>query len=165
MRRLRGHSALIGALDTTVYVSKSGTVRTAVVVKANDSEEGQRIAFTLESIVIGQDDDGETTAPVVIPADSNATAPKPTRRLTDRQRNALDALAEVSVTVGKPAPTNLQLPARTIVVPMTAWREELLSRQVIERDAKNPREDFKRVREQLQARRLIGIHDDLIWKA
>jgi len=31
--------------------------------------------------------------------------------------------------------------------------------------AKNPREEFKRVRQQLHARGLIGVRDDLVWKA
>ena len=38
--RLRGHGALLGAMDTTVHVAKTGTLRTATVVKANDSEDG-----------------------------------------------------------------------------------------------------------------------------
>ena len=68
--RMRGHGALLGAVDTTVHIEK-GTIRTATVVKANDSEEGERISFTLESVIIGTDDDGQaTTAPVVVPVDA-----------------------------------------------------------------------------------------------
>jgi hypothetical protein len=64
--RLRGHGALLGALDTTINVEKLASgLRTATVIKANDSEEGERIAFTLESVTIGP----ETTAPVVVPAE------------------------------------------------------------------------------------------------
>lgn len=59
--RLRGHGALLGAMDTTVHV-QAGDVKTASVVKANDSEEGECVAFTLESVTIGP----ETTAPVVV---------------------------------------------------------------------------------------------------
>ena len=43
-------------------------------------------------------------------------------------------------------------PARTVVVPLNAWREELYRKGVLDRDAKSPREEFKRVRQQLQAR-------------
>jgi hypothetical protein len=60
--RMRGHGALLGAMDTTLHVCKSGASRSATVVKANDSEEGESIAFDLESIQIGEDG---TTAPVV----------------------------------------------------------------------------------------------------
>jgi hypothetical protein len=35
---------------------------------------------------------------------------------------------------------------------------------VLERDAKSPREEFKRVRMQLQARALIGVNGELVWK-
>jgi len=81
--RLRGHGALLGAMDTTVNVVKSGAIRTATVVKANDSEEGAQVAFTLEPFVVGTDADGnETTAPVVVPARSEfvaTSAPKLTK--------------------------------------------------------------------------------------
>ena len=43
--RMRGHGALLGALDTTISVVKADASRTATVVKANDSEEGERIAL------------------------------------------------------------------------------------------------------------------------
>jgi hypothetical protein len=66
---------------------------------------------------------------------------------------------------GKPAPPNLELPARTVVVEINAWREELCRKGVLDREAKSPREEFKRVRQQLQARGLIGVNDELVWKA
>jgi RecA-family ATPase len=77
--RLRGHGALLGALDTTINVEKlaSGT-RTATVIKANDSEEGERISFTLESVEIGP----ETTAPVVVPAEDQPRVTTSEPRLT-----------------------------------------------------------------------------------
>jgi hypothetical protein len=36
---------------------------------------------------------------------------------------------------------------------------------VLDREAKSPREEFKRVRQRLQARGLIGVHDAVLWKA
>ena len=68
---MRGHGALLGAMDTTLHVVKSASVRTATVVKANDSEEGEMVAFDLESVKIGEDG---TTAPVVIPTEASAAA-------------------------------------------------------------------------------------------
>ncbi|MFZ2079113.1 MAG: hypothetical protein WAV38_21175 [Xanthobacteraceae bacterium] len=73
----------------------------------------------------------------------------------------LDRLADA----GKSGPASLQLPARTVVVQLSAWREELYVRGVLDRDAKSPREEFKRVRQQLQARSLIGVNGELVWKA
>jgi hypothetical protein len=69
--RLRGHGALLGAVDTTVSLSRNGNTRTATVVKANDSEEGERVSFTIESIEIGNDG---TTAPVAVPCNPSVTS-------------------------------------------------------------------------------------------
>lgn len=81
--RLRGHSSLLGALDCTINVEKSGSgPRTATVIKVNDAEEGQRVAFTLESVTIGP----ETTAPVVVPAEQEQRAAAGEPRLTPNQR-------------------------------------------------------------------------------
>jgi RecA-family ATPase len=86
--RLRGHGALLGAMDTTVHVAKTANQRTATVVKSNDAEEGESIAFTLESVTIGQD----TTAPVVIPADPIARAQSNEPKLTKNQQTMFSLL-------------------------------------------------------------------------
>src|SRR5262245_10263215 len=86
--RLRGHGALLGAMDTTVHVSKNGALRTATVIKSNDAEEGERIAFTLESITIGED----TTAPVVIPADAGTHIKSDEPKLTKNQQTMFSIL-------------------------------------------------------------------------
>ena len=164
--RMRGHGALLGAMDTTVHIVKADRIRTATVVKANDSEEGASIAFTLESVTIGVDSDGiETTAPIVVPADAStekaSTSPK--QKMSDRQRLALKALTDATLASGKLAPAAYQLPAGIQVVPGDDWREELFRRGILERAASNPRTDFKRIRESLAARNLIGVRNDDVW--
>ena len=91
--RLRGHGALLGAMDTTVHVAKAGSIRTATVVKADDSEEGAQIAFTLESVVVGTDVDGnQTTAPVVLAADQQSLATPGGPKLTKNQQTMYSLL-------------------------------------------------------------------------
>lgn len=91
--RLRGHGALLGAMDTTVHVAKTGSLRTATVVKANDSEEGAQIAFTLESVTVGADADGnQTTAPIVCPADTSPVASPVGAKLTKNQQTMFSIL-------------------------------------------------------------------------
>jgi AAA domain len=90
--RMRGHGALLGALDTTIHVEKTGDLRTAKVVKSNDSEEGEQVTFTLESVVIGTDGETETTAPVVLPADSAAVKPAAGPKLTKNQQTMFSVL-------------------------------------------------------------------------
>lgn len=161
--RLRGHGALLGAMDTTVHVEKlSDDVRSATVMKANDSEEGERVTFTLESVEIGP----ETAAPVVVAADPlivSATAKKSGRKIPDRARLGLRALADAVNTHGKPAPPALQLPAGIRTVTIAQWREELFRQSVIPQDHKNPKVAFDRVRETLAARSLIGIREEEVW--
>jgi hypothetical protein len=147
-------------------VVKTDRIRTATVVKANDSEEGASIAFTLESVTIGVDSDGiETTAPIVVPADAptEKASTSPKGKMSDRQRLALKALTDATLTSGKPAPAAYQLPAGIQVVPGDDWREELFRRGILERAAANPRADFKRIRESLAARNLIGVRNDDVW--
>jgi hypothetical protein len=133
---------------------------------AKDFAEGTEIVSRLERVELGVDPDGDSiTSMIVLPADSSAARRVTSRKLSDRQQLALAALDECAATKGQPAPVYLELPARTVAVPLTTWREELYTRSVLDRDAKSPREEFKRIRTQLQARSLIGIRDDLVWKA
>lgn len=160
--RLRGHGALLGAMDTTIHVEKLASgLRRATVAKANDSEEGESAAFNLETVTIAED----TTAPVVIEADPlDIPATRPKRKVPDRARLALEALTECELSKGIAAPASLELPGEVSrVVKVDDWKAELLSRRVLDPDAPNPRTDFNRVTSQLSARSLIGIRDGFVW--
>jgi AAA domain len=130
--RMRGHGALLAAMDTTIHVVKTDTIRTATVIKANDSEEGERIAFTLESVTIGEDADGNpTTAPVVVPVEGGAPryAPKP-GRLPKAAQIALRALSEALEEQGGPAPPSNHVPPGVRVVTVSAWRQQAYRRGI-----------------------------------
>jgi len=159
--RLRGHGALLGAMDTTIHVEKlSDDARSATVMKANDSEEGERVTFTLESVTIGP----ETTAPVVVPADPALAHSAPAkRRLSGRNKLALDCLTEAVLNHGQPPPVDLELPQGVKAVTLDEWRSELLRRNVIDREAANPRTDFRRCLTQLADRGLISSNNNLVW--
>jgi RecA-family ATPase len=132
--RLRGHGALLGGSDTTIHVVKTaGTLRTATVIKANDSEEGECVAFTLESETIGTEADGtETTAPVVVPADGATAAriPQGTRGLTKAAHTALRALTEAIDEQGAPAPASNHIPASARTVTLDTWRQQAYRRGI-----------------------------------
>jgi hypothetical protein len=133
---------------------------------AKDFAEGTEVVSRLERVELGTDVDGDPiTSLVVLPVDGPIQRRAITRKLSPRQQLALAALDECATNEGTPAPASMQLPARTLVVQLNAWREELYRKRVLDRDAKSRREEFKRVRQQLQARGLVGIRDDLVWKA
>ena len=165
--RPRGHTSLSGAVESQLAVKRAGTGEVIVTVDlAKDFAEGTEIVSRFEGIELGTDADGDPiTSLVVVAADASNARQVTSRKLSDRQRLALAAFDECAATAGKPAPTHLELPARTMVVQLNDWREELYRKGVLDREAKSPREEFKRVRQQLQARSLIGIRDDLVWKA
>jgi hypothetical protein len=150
--RLRGHGVMLGSFDTTICVEKQGDVRTATLDKANDGLDEGRIAFELHSVTIApaDGDDPETTAPVVMAAETPARPPAD-QKLPERYRLALDALRDTMFD-NKPVPIGL-------------WRAELLKRGIVDKDAKNPRENFRRIKIKLQALTRLGERDGLVWAA
>jgi hypothetical protein len=165
--RPRGHTSLSGAVESQLKVERGNTGEVIVTVElAKDFAEGTEIVSWFDRVELGTDADGDPiTSLVVLPVEGPIQPRTITRKLSPRQQLALVALDECAASSGTPAPTNLELPARTVVVQINAWREELYRKGVLDRDAKSPREEFKRVRQQLQARGLIGVHDAVLWKA
>lgn len=164
--RPRGHTSLIGALDAQIAVKKDSDGRiSAVVERMKDGPEGEAWTVRLEPVEVGKDDDGDPISSCVVVEEAGATKPSagPGRRMNDRQRLAIGALNEAIINFGKPAPASFNLPSKPLAVPAERWREELHARGVIEADDRNPRASFKRLREGLAARSLIGERDGLIW--
>jgi len=165
--RPRGHTSLSAAVESQLKVERATTGEVVVTVElAKDFAEGTEIVSRLERVKLGTDADGDPiTSMVVLPVEGPIQRRIVTRKLLPRQQLALAALDECAASSGVPAPASLELPARTVVVQLNAWREELYRRGVLDRDSKSPREEFKRVRTQLQARGLIGVNGDLVWKS
>src|SRR5262249_40441490 len=84
-------------------------------------------------------------------------------KLSDRQKLAFNALTNCATDRGKPPPPNFNLPTGLLAVTVNEWKEELYSRGVLDRDAKNPREEFRRIKNALEAKSLIAERDGLIW--
>jgi hypothetical protein len=125
---------------------------------AKDIPEGAEIALRLERVDLGTDADGDPISSlVVLPVEGPIQRRTVTRKLSPRQQLALAALDECAASSGRPARASMQLLARTVVVELNAWREELYRKGVLDRDAKSPREEFRRIRTQLQAHSLIGV--------
>ena len=163
--RMRGHGALLGALDTTVHVAKADTVRTATVVKANDAEEGAQIAFTLESVVIGRDhDQQETTAPVVVPSDYAPRQAAKSGKLPKAAQTALRALTEAVLEQGSIPPVSSHIPPATKVVSVSVWRQQCYSRVIsTSQEERAKQQAFKRASEYLIGAGRVGAWKDQVW--
>jgi hypothetical protein len=164
-KRPRGHTSLTGAADAQLACKRDGETFTVTVEWLKDGAEGDAISSKLEVVDIGEDEDGDMlTSCVVVPVEGAAAPDRPARKLTDRQKLALSALDRIVVERGVPAPAAFNLPGNVVVVPAELWRDELVRSGAIERDAKNPREDFRRLKTSLLARSLIAMRDDLLWR-
>ena len=164
--RPRGHTSLTGAADAQLAVKRDGSGTITVTLEwLKDGQEGSQMTSRLKQVDLGQDDDGDPITSCVIEATEadNTERSAPTRKLNDRQKLAVDALQDVVIKGGEPVPAAFRLPAEVRAVPVPVWREELVRRGTLDPKSTNPRQDFKRLKEALQARYIIAIRDELVW--
>jgi hypothetical protein len=164
--RPRGHTSLAGAVDAQLAVKRDALENIVVTVeRMKDGPEGDSLISKLESIEVGADSDGDPiTSCVVVPVDGEAPREATNRKLSDRQRLALDALTDCAAEHGKRPPGSFGLPAGLVAVELDQWRDELRARGALNEDAANPRQDFRRLKNSLQARKLIGARENLVWR-
>jgi hypothetical protein len=167
---LRGGSAWRAGADVVLSViaernELTGKVsgRELALAKSRDGIEGPIAPFDLTFAELGTDDDGDPFGTLVVTPADGPCKMGTKMRLTDRQKLALTALANCTTVVdrGKPVPTGLPRNA----VEIEEWRNEVFARGVLDPNGSNPRADFKRLNEGLQARSLIGCRDGLVWSA
>ena len=168
--RLRGHGSLLGSMDTTVSLEKSGAGSvTAAMDKNNDGPEGQTIAFCLKAVELYRDPEtGEvTTAPVVVPTEVvRPPGGRKRKSLSAKYERARRALAGLSSgSLGKAAPDDWGLPAGINVVPADAWREALLRDGVLDKEGTDVRKRFWDLKNRLAAKNVIGERDGRVWIA
>jgi hypothetical protein len=163
--RMRGHGALLGALDTSVHVARGDGVRTATVVKANDAEEGVQIAFTLKSVVIGRDhDQQETTAPVVVPVEYAPQQAAKSGKLPKAAQTALRALEEAILEQGSTAPASSHIPSAAKVVSTSVWRQQCYLRGISGSPEQRAKQQaFQRASEHLIGINRVGVWNDQVW--
>jgi hypothetical protein len=80
-----------------------------------------------------------------------ATTQSKSRKLSDRQKLALDALISCAADQGVTPPATFQLPQGLIAITLGQWRDELCRRGIIPSDHANPRAAFRQIRESLAA--------------
>lgn len=71
---LRGHSSLYAALDAAIEVSRADNRREWSIAKSKDDEDGQRTAFRLQVVELGDDEHGEPFTSCIVEPDESAPA-------------------------------------------------------------------------------------------
>jgi hypothetical protein len=166
----RGSNARLGDVDVYVQItSGDGAVRTVTVDKANDQPEERLTDFELEPFEFGLDEDGDPFRTFIVRKETPAAGAskddlKAEHELSVNQRLALEALGEILLLYGREAPPEYLLPPRIKVVTTDEWKAELSRRQVIDPKGSNPRARFDELRKRLQAKHLIDVRDDFVWR-
>jgi hypothetical protein len=162
--RPRGHTSLAGALDCQIAVKREGDLIVTAVERMKDGPEGATTVSHLQVVEVGTDaDDDPITSCLIEPADDERP-PAPAPKLSPRQKRALDVLGNALVDGGHTAPENKHYPPGEIVVPTETWRESLFAAGVLDQDASNPRQDFKRLRDSLADKGHIREWNGLLWR-
>ena len=158
----RGSNATMGDRDIGILIEGTERVRKAKIVYANDLPDGDLTAFEGEQIIVGQDEDGEPTTAFIV--SQRAVTLLPLQKVTTRQDLALKALHRALAVHGQAPAEGSDLP-QVKMVSTEQWREELFRGGVLKRDAKNPREPFRRLRHELLAAQQIMERDGFVWPA
>lgn len=87
-RGARGWSGLRAAADVEIEISRADDKRCASVTKLKDGEDGAAFGFSLTTVAIGEDEDGDTISSCVV-AQGEGGAPQRAMPKGDKQRLVL----------------------------------------------------------------------------
>jgi hypothetical protein len=204
--RPRGHGSLTGDFETTIdidWVTESGTrqdaprgpnnavkdqdrrpLRTAIVTKQREGEQGLSWKFVLRQVKIGQDADGDpitscvSTLPAGLAAEqrdapANAGGPAKTEDgrfiLKPNLAVAFRALVAATGEKGREPPPKIRAPAKTLCVTLAEWRDEY--ERIVAGEDEDPEKLKERVKkardravEKLTLSGFIGKDGDWVWR-
>lgn len=161
----RGHSLLHAAVDTEIEIKadKDSGSSTARVSKQRDLPTEGNFEFRLEVVEIAKSANGRALTSCVVTDLKNAEPSAPRIKLTSKQRLALEVLRNVIIDHHQPAPAGPHYPPNATVVPVDLWRDCLFKAGVLDKNASNPRQPFKRIKDTLTEKGLIREWSDLLW--
>lgn len=151
----RGSNAKLGGVDLVVQIA-GDKVRTATIVKANDQPEDVLASFEMEEVtVIRRLSDGTPAEPYTVGILAAATPAREARTgasrpQTGKHAQVLDALTRAIAARGQDGAVHADY-----------WKEELTRAGLLNPNAKNPWEPFRRIRKSI-AQHIIEEHDNLV---
>ena len=158
-RGARGSSALRAAVDSEILVSSNHTITSQ---KQRDMVAPDPLAFTLRSVTLGVDEDGDpVTSAVVEAAEKGAKAPKP---LKGKDQVAMTALKEALDKHGRSDLGNLY-PSGVRVVEVEHWREECDAHGLTTGASESAaRQAFKRAKDRLMDLDEVREFSGRVWR-
>jgi len=160
----RGHSSLRAALDTEIELKADGLVRVASVTKQRDMESGKKVAFTLEVVELGLDEDLEVVTSCVISRADVPAAITNKKRLVGLNQIAHQALHDALKMHGCKIGSSEHYPSSRKVIEDSLWYDEFKLRRSDDATTSDAvRKSFNRARDWLQANDYIGENENKIW--
>jgi hypothetical protein len=159
--RERGHSSFRGAWDFGLMVDKDETGNTFKIAKQKDGEEGATFGFSLHSVTVGVDDDGDAiTTCIVIPATHQNDAAGSGKKLTDSAVVAYRALVACCDEQGRGLPIQ---GVHASGVTTRQWSEWMRKNDVPDTTDEAHRKAMKRAMEALLLAGKVGVRDGYVW--
>ncbi|MEO3415735.1 helicase RepA family protein [Roseovarius sp. CAU 1744] len=158
----RGSGSLRAAVDTEIELQGEWGITTAAQRKQRDMQMGEPFAFSLRTVALGKDEDGEDVTSAVI-------EPAEVRRNTANiagaagiALSALDALIERGET--EPMSGNL-CPSDRSGVRLEVWRKECRLRRLSQGEGESAeRTAFGRAKGKLAKAGIIGEAGEWVWR-
>ena len=160
----RGHSSLRAALDTEIELKADGLVRIASVTKQRDMENGKKVAFTLEVVELGMDEDLEAVTSCVVSTTDVPSLTAKKQKLTGFNEVAHQALFDAIDKHGRRIGGSEHYPSSRKVVEATHCYSEFKLRRASDKiTSEAMRKSFNRARDWLQANDYVREYEDKIW--
>lgn len=171
--KLRGHTSVYAGVDQVILVTKDpeSKLRTAVLDKQKDDEDGAKILFELMQVELGRRpvDGKPITSCVTLPLGGQlelkvqGKAGERTLNLSNQQKNILTALKNALAEHGEPTPASLKLPRSIVTVVDYKWWILAYKAIATEADDAAVRQAMKRAAEKLYALKIIGRINPYVW--
>ncbi|MBT54768.1 MAG: hypothetical protein CMF72_15380 [Mameliella sp.] len=157
----RGSGSLRGAVDTEIELTRSGAVVMAEARKQRDMPADKVFAYTLRSVFIGHDEDGDkVTSAVVEPAEPV----KKTPRLSGQQKIAMQAFEDAIAHHGEKKHGDM-FPDNRQCVTLEHWREYCDRHSLSSGESDSAkRKAFFAVKTALQDKSVVRISDGHAWR-
>ncbi|OMG74904.1 AAA family ATPase [Burkholderia ubonensis] len=162
---LRGHSSLFAALDAAIEVTRTEGRRDWTVAKSKDDADGERYAFSLRVVDLGDDKDGEPVTSCVIESDAAASPNRQSKMPTGGAKIGLAALVEVISDRGRVMAGSSSIPSGVRAVEENEWRRQFYLRYGSDDDkADTKRKAFTRAKQDLIAGEFVMMSAPFVWK-
>lgn len=160
----RGHSSLRAATDTEIEIKRDPelTFSSVRIAKQRDLEAGDPFGFTLQSVPLGINRRGkDVTSCVVMEAEQTTILARDPDKLSPKETAALEILERCLIAGGFEVENG-----QNMAVTLDAWKRSLQALDVIARNNDHvARTQFARVKNALENKGQITIHQGNVWRA